>query len=91
MLPAILRELRRNSQRPAAQVEHVVGEVEPEVLSRADLAGYEDEAPRVLRELRPELIELRHRQSAAAPRLVLNRRNVEYRCADALASCLRVC
>jgi hypothetical protein len=48
MLEPTLRERRWDCQRPSLQVEHLVADVEPDVLPAADLPGEQDQSRRVL-------------------------------------------
>src|SRR3954447_18590560 len=86
MFAAPFSERRRNRQRPVIQVEHVVGEVEPDVLSAADLASDQDHPRHVLGEPRRKLMQFADAQSSPFAWAMPHRRNLEDRTLDTLST-----
>ncbi|HEU5371302.1 MAG TPA: hypothetical protein VFU51_02815 [Gaiellaceae bacterium] len=90
VLALVLRKLSRDRHRPAFQVEHVVGQTEPERLTRTHLARKQDETRHVLGEPGSELVQLQHGERPTATRGVLHRLDAEDCLIDSLSSITRL-
>src|SRR4051812_18752825 len=90
MLAAPFRERGWNGDRARFEIDHLVRQVEPDVLPAPDLAGDQNQPGCVLREPRRELVQLAHRQAASVTRAMLDRRYFEDRAVDALPAALGV-
>ena len=90
MLPPTLRELCRDRQRRPVEIEHRIGEVEPDVLPAPDLSRKKDQPRNMIGTPRRELMELHDRQRATAPRRGLDRLDLEDCFVDTLSATLRI-